>query len=464
MDIPKTGSSTTSASKSPQTNKKTGKPRKTDKKKKPDESKPSQTQFTNIDMGYMSGESQCAPGMLAMMMSGRTQLSGYNSSGYDTEYPSLPEDHNIPPLISVLSDQSDQFYSQDDIKTEQFSPSSQLGEQAMSYQLSQPPPPYSNGGGPHARTPFYPSPNLQTLPEITTFDPNHHNMYSYSHPNHSYHPNLIESHSSGYSSFGNSPIRIPPASGGGNDDTTSLVSSFNGSGHHSNSSHSIFSTYSSRLSSPSSNHSREYSKISPHSYRNLRPPELIMRTHHQPYSVMMSDIKSNPPYYRRHSDEVSLRSSHSSRYSVSGSEYSEDLQRSHSMVPPPLPPPDLQPSPRQPLPLPQSMQSEFASIQQPDMVAMTTDSQNHFISNDTSSATYLNVGSIPLQHFEPQIKTPLPMIVETQVRADSPNMVMGNMAINSNQLHQDSLLLESLTSSNAVVPSAILVPTTGLPH
>ena len=46
---------------------------------------------------------------------------------------------------------------------------------------------------------------------------------------------------------------------------------------------------------------------------------------------------------------LSLRSSHSSRYS--SSEFSDDLR---SIGPPPLPPPDIYSSLREPLPLPQS--------------------------------------------------------------------------------------------------------------
>lgn len=419
------------SSKSPQTNKKSTRSRRSDKKRKDETTKQQQQQQqvmadqfpsqSNMDMGYMSGESQCTPGLMAMMSKGRTQLSGYNSSGYDTEYPSLPEDHSIPPLVSMISDQPDTFYGRE-IKREQFSPSSQMEQ--YPYQLSQPPPPYN----PYKH-------GLQPLPEVQSFGPTHQDYqnYSQSYP--------IEAYSSGYSSFGGSPIRMVS-----NDDSASIMGgsiqrSAKGSDLNS-SSHSSFSTLSSRLSSPMSNShgGRDYSK---HSYRNLRPPDLILRPQQPSYSVQMSDIKA-PPCFRRQSDELSLRSSHSSRYS--GSEYSDDLSR-HST------------SSRDPLPLPQSMQPDFMS--QADMVTMTTDPQ--YMSKDMTSPansySYSSgLGSVPLKHFEPALHKqhlPLPMIFESQVQADSPNMVIGSMSLNASQLHQDNLLFESMSTSHSYI---------GLPH
>lgn len=263
------------------------------------------------------------------------------------------------------------------------------------------------------------------------------------------------------------------------DETCSLGGSYRSGGggsELSSSSHSSFSTLSSHLSSPiSSTHhhsigGRDYSK---HSYRNLRPPDLILRPHQPTYSVQMSDIKVSGGGYRRHSDEVSLRSSHSSRYS--GSEYSDDMSHRHGNMgpPPPLPPPDARTSVRDPLPLPlpRSMQipqqQDFMSSQS-DMVAMTTASHV-----GGAYHHHHQLGSLPLKHYDVQSQQPhlpampqgkpvqpgLPMIFESHVHTgvaeDCPNMVIGNMALNANQLQQDNLLFETLSTSSSYI---------GLPH
>ena len=421
---------------SPQSNKKTGRSRKSEKKKREDIGQQIEFPSQNSDMGYISGESQCTPVVVMMKGSNRTQLSGYNSSGYDTEYPSLNEEHGVPPLIHVFSDQSDQFYGHEEIiKTEQFSPSSQLGDHMTAYQLSQPPPPpYVNGH-------HYKVHGLQPLPEI-----------QYRHSGYYQSPGVIENHSSGYSSFGGSPLITGSDEIGVSFSLSSGHRSIKGGSDLTSSSHSSFSTISSRLSTPSSSH--EYSKVPTHSYRNLRPPDLILRPPHQPY-VQISDIKSHQPYYR-HSDEISLRSSHSSRYS--GSEFSDDLR---TMVPPPLPPADIRSSPREPLPLPQSMQQQTTAnymMTQADV----SDPQNQYIqtvANQMNYApnSYTAAGSVPLQHYEPKSHHQiLPMIYEAN-RAESPNMVIGNMSLNANQLHQETLLFESLSNSNVLTAG-------GIPH
>lgn len=423
-------------------------------------------EFPNsIDMGYLSGGSQCAPnGLLGLLKNGRTQLSGYSSSGYyEPDY--LNEEALPLVLSSSLSDQQslEGPYYEANIKREPFSPSS-TGSQMdhySPYQLSQaPPPPYYKHG-------------LHPLPEMQAFGSGGSQGFQGFSPQSSGGGGGVEVGSSGYSSFGGSPVRMMNS-----DETCSLGGSYRSGGggsELSSSSHSSFSTLSSHLSSPISSthhHGRDYSK---HSYRNLRPPDLILRPHQPTYSVQMSDIKVSGGGYRRHSDEVSLRSSHSSRYS--GSEYSDDMSHRHGNMgpPPPLPPPDARTSVRDPLPLPlpRSMQipqqQDFMSSQS-DMVAMTTASHV----GGAYHHHHHQLGSLPLKHYDVQSQQPhlpampqqgkpvqpgLPMIFESHVHAgvaeDCPNMVIGNMALNANQLQQDNLLFETLSTSSSYI---------GLPH
>lgn len=449
-----------------QTGKKGSKSKKSDKKqrstKAEDTSKNNHglLEFPNssIDMGYMSGGSQCTPamGLMGLLKNGRTPLSGYSSSGYyETEYTNLQEDTLPLVLSSSLSDHHslEGPYYEASIKREPFSPSSSSCSQIdhfSPYQLSQaqPPPPYFKHG-------LHPLPELQAFGSGGSFQ---------GFSSQSSGGGGVEVGSSGYSSFGGSPVRMMNS-----DETCSLGGSYRSGGTGSelgSSSHSSFSTLSSHLSSPISHHNggggggRDYSK---HSYRNLRPPDLILRPHQPTYSVQMSDIKVSGGGYRCHSDEVSLRSSHSSRYS--GSEYSDDLSHRHGNIgpPPPLPPPEARSSSREPLPLPHSMQApghEYMTSQ-PDMTAMRTNSQ--FTGKGGVYQPY-SVGSLPLKHYDQppihqQGKHGLPIIFESQVHAgianNCPNMVIGSMALNASQLHQDNIMFENLSTSSSYI---------GLPH
>lgn len=488
MEVNSTKPPTSNGTKTSQTTKKTNRSRKNERKKKTDEVKPHQPIPNNsqgFDLGYMSGGSQCTPGLVTTVI-GHTPLSGYNSSGYDTEYPSLQDDHCIPPLVPIMNSQSDSLYrnpedQQMEVKMEQFSPPSQGRERSFMHQPSYPPNYKTSGNVRNRSSRFKPS-NLQTLPEIQTMGPTANNIRDYSHNPPAYH--LHETLSNGYPSFMGSPSQGMVC--GVNDETSSIVSSLTSSGHQpslresdlSSSSHSSFSTLSSRLSSPLSNHQRDFTKSSHQDHRSLKPPDLVLKSRFQSYpSVQMSDIKHMPQnhYYHRHSDEVSIRSSHSSRYSASGSEYSDDYHTSPSVLgPPPLP--ELHPTdfnPRHPLPLPQSMQTNFVNVTTPNSqpISMAMDQHSQYLQpsssiNDIHSpesySDSCSGGSIPLQHFwhsPPSQKVPLPMIFDTHIRSESPNMIIGNMSLFSDQLQHENLLFESLSTTS----SSSLMGHTNLP-
>ena len=430
--------------------KKNNKQRKPDRKKKSEEGR-SQIQYGSQDAGYVSNESQCTPGMSHPIMVGQTPLSGYNSSGYDTENPgSLQDEAAIPSMMPGLPDQG-VFRDDGDIviKTEAFDVMGRMQEQPM-------PHPPSNSG-----CRYKPSP-LQTLPEIHPLRGGMTGSYDFQSSNPCPMSMPPDTMSSGYSSFGNSPIRMV---GTGEDIRSSDIAS---------SSRSSFSSCG--LSSPSSSNGHDYFAKGHHSYLNhrqgLRPPEHILKHRQAQTSVQITDIKqSSSPFYR-HSDEMSLRSSHSSHYS--GSEFSDE--RSHLGLPPPplaLPPPlpDLQAveefTTSQPLPLAPSMQQQYQAGSQAMMQPNMGDPQyaptaSPMSVNDIHSpSSYGNMyHNGPIQHYDPPpsglMKQPLPMIYEGRVaRSDSPNMVIGNMNLFSNQLHQESLLFEVL---NNTTPSASVAP------
>lgn len=306
------------------------------------------------------------------------------------------------------------------------------------------PPSYALPAHPRARPSRHASSkptNLSTLPEVTM--PQLINGFNHTGA-HSQNPLLIDllSHPSGF--------RGPPS-----DDTASLASSLNSSGRHNSlkseysNSRSSFSTYSSRVSSPAgSSHSRDHSHPSP-SNRTIQPPDHILRHQHQSVnSFLVSDLKQPTPYYRRQSDELSIRSSHSSRYS--GSEFSDDFC-------PPLP---VQPnafSPHQPLPLPQSMRQDFlvtmattSYYNQPSPLQVTSIHGSVEHSDDAG-------GSLPLHHYETDHalfmdaqKPPLPIPEAIFYdRASSPNMVIGAMSTFTEQLHQESMLLGGLLATSS---------------
>lgn len=423
------------------------------------------------DQGYLSGGSQSAGLHPHTFIHPNT---GYSSSGYETEYPSLPEESAIPPLIGMAETQElapmlwpgppcntitikNEFYNQQASQVTQAPPTVHqlLAKGTIPYELHPPPlqPSYSQQ---RTRPSRYISSKLtstlQTLPEIQQHHPLS-NMYPRAH---TYQPATQDAQSSGYSSFGDSPVRMAALMP--SDDTTSLASS----GHHGSlksdmtSSRSSFSTISSRVSSPcSSNGGRDlakpltiYSTYPPHHRHTLRPPNHILsHPAHSSFNSIPMELRVHPVYLQRQSDEVSLRSSHSSRYSVSGSEYSDDFGPA-----PPLPDPHLASlPPRQPLPLPESMQSEFLASPRAPVVTDSTHHSNYGNSMDLQSpVTSFGGGAIPLQHYEPPIvsathKTSVlggfPIDV---LPAESPNMVVGSMSSFTDQLHQQSALFESL--------------------
>lgn len=459
------------------TSKKISRNRKNERKKKTEDEKilsPSHAaghqqggnQSQGLDMGYLSGGSQCTPGMVAIGTTGNppvghTPLSGYNSSGYDTEYPSLPEDHGIPALINGRSDPFLENHGgggKMSIKTEHFSPQSQNSLDNLPYGL---PPPYKPCYLPNRPNKYQPiSTNLQTLPEIigptggaAMMDRSGgHTSGGFLRNNRTIHPQ--ETFSSGYSSFDGSPIRA-------SDEVSSISGS--SSGYHQNfrnsdlssSSHSSYSTLSSRLSSPTSSYRRN-------NFDNgMKLPEYnTLKSFHQ----QMGDFKHAPYFSRQHSsDEVnSIRSSHSSKFSSSVSEFSDDFHHQ--------PHPSLHDihtnefSPRQPLPPIVGSQSQSMPVQPFEQSQYLPPASS--ISNLQSPESYTDSsmsgggGSIPLQHMgmmSPLQKAPpLPMVMDTTlVRSESPNLMVGNMSSFSSQLQQESLLFETLVSNSGPPPSLI---------
>ena len=456
--------------------KKVGRNRKNERKKKIEEEKilsPSHVPLNNSqgrDLGYMSGGSQCTPGLVAVGTTGNppighTPLSGYHSSSCDTEYPNLPEDHSgIPSLLPVTDSFTDQFIDNQGnllIKTEQFSPPSQ----GRDLQYSQPSPYKPSRGHVHNRK-YQPS-ILHTLPEIIgpTQGMNDLNRTSNSSAfPYNKNAHLHDTFSSGYSSFDGSPNRV--------NEEGFLINGT--SGHHhsirssdlSSSSRSSFSTLSSRLSSPSSSYRRDSFEVNQQSNRSIKPPDLVLKPLNFQV-IQMSDFKHVPQmsyYSRQQSDEVSIRSSHSSRFSGSVSEYSDDYRQHPSLS-------DIQFSPRQPLP-PITSQTGYVQLNNnhSQSIPMTFEQSQYLptassISNLQSPASYtesLSGGSIPLQHLEisPQQKVSLPMVVDSHVRSESPNLIVGNMSSFSNQLHQENLLFESLASTSSLGHSNLVQ----LPH
>ncbi len=430
--------------------KKVGRNRKNERKKKTEDEKilsPSHIPGNNSqgrDQGYMSGGSQCTPGLVAVGTTGNppighTPLSGYHSSSCDTEYSSLPEDHvGVPPLLKMVDGFTEQLIDNQGnlvIKTEQFSPPSQ----GRDVQYGQPSPYKPSRVHVHSRK--YQPPRLHTLPEIIgpTQDMSRITSQSNAFAPFGKNVHLHDTFSSGYSSFDGSPNIA-------NDEGFLMNGT---SGHHhsirssdlSSSSRSSFSTLSSRLSSPSSS----YRKDSFESNRTIKPPDLVLKPLNF-QGIQMSDFKHIPPmsyYSRQQSDEVSIQSSHSSRYSGSVSEYSDDF-RYH---------PDIQFSPRQTLP-PISSQPGFVQMNntnhsQSIPMAFEPASQYSSLQSPASYTDSLSGGSIPLQHLAISSQQKA-MVVDSHVRSESPNLIMGNMSTFSNQLHQENLLFESLASTSSL--------------
>ena len=443
--------------------KKIARTRKGDRKKKNDDEKifsPSQAQGSQgLDLGYISGGSQCTPGMVAIGSTGNppighTPLSGYNSSGCDTEFSSLPEEQGISSLAPNAGCITEQMLDYQRIKTEQFSPPSQGRDVPYGH-----PPPYKPSFM-HNRK-YRPS-NLHTLPEIIgptqgmnsggrLFNPSKTIL-------------LHETFSSGYSSIDGSRAS----------DEVSLISGSSGhqpsyrSSDLSSSSRSSFSTFSSQLPSPPPSSYRRDSFEQ--SNRSIKPPDLVLKP--MSLSMQMADFKNAPhlSYYpQQQSDQMSIRSSHSSRYSGSMSEYSEDFHHH-----PPLP--DIHStefSPRQPLPpisnhmgfhmqMNNSQSQSMPMSFEPSQYLPPATSITNLQSPENYSADSMSGGSIPLQHLEisSQKGGGFPMIVNTQVRSESPNLLIGNMSSFSNQLQQENLLLESLASASSLSHSNLVQ----LPH
>lgn len=476
------------------TTRKVGRSRKNERKKKTEEEKilsPSHIAMgggsssgnnnnhsQGLDLGYMSGGSQCTPGLVAIGTTGNppvghTPLSGYHSSGCDTEYPSLPEDHGMPslgPVANCITEQLLDTQRNLPIKTEQFSPPSQGKDFPCGIQP--PPPPYQP---PYAHNRKYRPSNLHTLPEIIGPTQGMNDFSRAGGGSSSHHSSsmfgrgsrnvlLQETFSSGYSSFDGSPNRAS--------DEASLISGHHQSFHGSDlssSSRSSYSTLSSRLSSPSSSYRRDSFENTQQSGRSIKPPDLVLKS----LNYQMSDYKNGPSisyFSRQQSDDVSIRSSHSSRYSGSVSEYSDEFHRH-----PPLP--DIHSSefsPRQPLP-PIASQVGFHGSNQSQSMPMAFEPSQYLppassITNLQSPESYadsMSGGSIPLQHLEmisPHHQQKgagsFPMVVNTQIRSESPNLVVGNMSSFSNQLQQENLLFESLASTSSLGHSNLVQ----LPH
>ena len=463
--------------------KKSVKNRKNERKKKPEEEKmlsplhgPGSNHSQGLDLGYLSGGSQCTPGMVATGSTGNppighTPLSGYNSSGYDTEYPSLPEDHGIPSLIPVRNSQTEQLYDTQGnhgVKTEPFSPPSQGRDIVLGHLPSSYPPSYISM---HNRR--YQPTNLQTLPEIIGPTRGIHDLNRSGHTsNFPRNRGLHETFSSGYSSFVGSPNHI---SGLASDDASMISGS---SGHHqslrssdlSSSSRSSFSTLSSRLSSPTSSYRRgdSFEAISQTNH-SMKPPDHILKP--SPFQgLQISDMKHMPrhPYY---SDEASVRSSHSSKIS----EYSDDFHPQSSFISPhPSALHEIHPnefSPQQPLP-PIPSQPDFSQMNTSQSQSMTMGFEPSqylppasSVSNLQSPESYtdsMSGGSIPLQHLEigPHQRSTHPMVIDSHVRSESPNILVGSMSLFSSQLQQENLLLESLATTSSVGHSNLVQ----LPH
>ena len=420
-------------------------PRKIDKKKR-EEIHQYPTHSSN-DLGYSSGSSHTAS--FVSHMTGNAHHSEYSSSGYDTEYSDQPNTVNFQtdqldcspmvwsPPVSIKEElYPPMTYHQ---SSNQISPMGHVTNghvlQPNIYQV--PPRPRMSR---HAAS--KPS-NLSTLPEMAM--PQLVNSYivagTPSHNGTGFPDPFVGMRSS-----------LPPS-----DDTASLNSSLNSSGRHNSlkseysNSRSSFSPYSSRVSSATgSNHSHDHS-ISSH--RTIQPPDHILRHHHQSAnSIQPFDLKHPPRYYRRQSDEMSMRSSHSSRYS--GSEYSDDYATHLPVQPNAF-------SPHHPLPLPQSMQSDFAmtstgyfeQTSPPHVNAVHRSGAPSIASEQSDDAIG---GSLPLHHYElgpPPFSKQSLTIPEVILydRATSPNMMIGNMSTFTEQLHQESMLLGSMAATGSAL-------------
>lgn len=467
---PQTTPSSTATTNPSSSTKKIGRTRKNERRKKTEDDKilspshtagPPQNQSQGLDMGYLSGGSQCTPGMVAIGTTGNppvghTPLSGYNSSGYDTEYPSLPEDHGIPALVN--GDPLMENGGKISIKTEHFSPQSQSGNDHLPFGL---PPPYKPCYVPNRPNKYQPVSTLQTLPEIigptgggtTMMGDRSSSTSGFLRNNRTINPQ--ETFSSGYSSFDGSPIRT-------NDDVSSISGS--SSSHHQNfrnsdlssSSHSSYSTLSSRLSSPTSGFRRnnfDSGMKLPEYNTALKPFH-----HHQP---MAGDFKLQSPYFsRQHSEDMgSIRSSHSSKFSSSVSEFSDDFHTGRTAIH------DIEFSSRQPLPpiVGSNSQSQSMPPFEQSQYLPSASSVSNLQSPEscyTDSSMSGGGGSIPLQHLgmmSPLQKAPpLPMVMDASlVRSESPNLMVGNMSSFSNQLQQENLLFESLASNSGPPPNLI---------
>ena len=316
--------------------------------------------------------------------------------------------------------------------------------------------------------------------------------------------------SSGYSSFRSfSPPKagmISRKSPSDIDENSVISSSFRSNSLHANS-YSTFSSNSSRVSSPCSNSGRSDTLRQPHpsqspmSFMVPKAPQTMdsggyplmrqtLRMNHHPSAYQSRQHSVAPPQATtttprvRQSDENSESSSrstrqyssHSSRYSFSGSELSDELL-------------DSLPSSRRnsftknnPLPLPESMQRQFSealdfhsgSAAGDDNMGMEFSPQsnsggggggggggyhvNHQIQlsglSDSSQASENLQPTLPLHHYDNGFTQSMYGdssasndsydVLFSEVRAMSPNMVLGDMASFANTLPDETHYLEEI--------------------
>lgn len=378
-------------------------------------------------------------------MTGQAHQSEYSSSGYDTEYST-----DQPPVLNYQVDRLD-------CSPMVWSPTVTIKDEFYAPATLHPIPQMSHVTNGHVlQTATYQIPararatrhvaskpsNLSTLPEISlsaTGTPPQNLLLTEQVPNCHIADPFVGIHG-------------PPS-----DETASVSSSLNSSGRHNSlkseysNSRSSFSPYSSRVSSAAGSSNGHDNSISSNvSHRSIQPPNHILHPPHQSLnSIQPFDLKYTPHYYKRQSDEMSMRSSHSSRYS--GSEYSDDycthLPVQHNAF-----------SPHQPLPFPQSMQQDF--LVTPATTAgyynKTSPPKVDTIHNSGAQSEPSDVtgGSLPLRHYElgPTDASKASIAIPEAVfyeRASSPNMVIGSMSTFTEQLHQESMLLGGLSATTS---------------